>query len=351
MITPRGSEIIWEHDGDEQTLLATTWVNGRELLVAATSDHTIGLWDTADGTEVGEPYLEHNNVSGLVATVLDGHPVVASFGTKSLPSDIVEEFFDGDEDLSEIGQICVWDPLTHELVGMPMTGDGSIAIDVLQLTSITDASGVPLVLGIIGNDTADGGVVVWDLDTRVEELFLREPAPAHVDAMAPVTVDGQPLLIAAVTHDRFDDQPEGAYLVCAWNPRTGDRLGQPWQVAANARGAALTATVVSGQPLVALWTATDDHVRLYALPTGEPLAALPVADVGNPVLLRTNQQGDSTILAAAHPNGVVTVWELTQHQRIATVTNLAEVNDLLVTAAGHVIAATDNGLTAIRPIT
>jgi len=272
--------------------------------------------------------------------------VVASFGTKTLPSDIVEEFFGGDEDLSEIGQICVWDPLTHELVGMPMTGDGSINIDVLQLTSITDASGVPLVLGIIGNDTADGEVVVWDLDTRMEELCVREPAPAYV---APITVDGQPLLIAAVTHDRFEDQPEGTYLVCTWNPRTGDRLGQPWQVAANARGAALAATAVSGQPVVALWTATDDHVRLYRL-NGEPLAALPVADVGNPVLLRTSQ-GDSTILAAAHPNGVVTVWDLAQHQRIATVTGLGEVNDLLVTAAGQVIAATDNGLTAVQPAT
>jgi hypothetical protein len=61
-------------DTDEQTLLTTIQIDGRELLVATDSDHAIGLWDR----------------------------------WTTLPWGVVEEFFDGDGDAGDIEQIRVW---------------------------------------------------------------------------------------------------------------------------------------------------------------------------------------------------------------------------------------------------
>lgn len=253
-----------------------------------------------------------------------------------------------ESEYDDLSLIRVWDLATHEPVGAPIDTDGidsfsEIDLDVSDLAVVTDGS-EPLLVGIVGSEWASG-LTAWSLQTRRPErsFTIDSVSDVFVTAVVPVTVDGQPAIVAMLTDD---DQDDGE-LVCVWNARTGDRIGQPWHVPVDGRGTAMTAAVVSGRPVVAVYT-PDDRIWLCQLPNGAPIGALPVADVGKPEWLHAGHLGGSPVLRASHPDGVVTIWGVARRRRLATIDGLGGVNDLLVTLTGLIVAATDTGLTAIR---
>ncbi|MEO3790836.1 WD40 repeat domain-containing protein [Nonomuraea sp. B10E15] len=333
--------VAWQVGGGKRSLPATTVLDGRETLVALASDHMIGIWDTAHGTPAGQPYTGHaGDVTGLTATVLDGRPAVISFGEETAPTE-------SEHDHRRL--IRVWDPVTHEPVGTPID-DGGFTENGLHAggLAVVPGGGEPLLVGIEGNEWGSQAVA-WSLRTRREHrrFTLEMDFDMYTDALLPVMIDGTPAIVTVTNDDEDEGDEEDVLLVSVWDVHTGDLIGQSWRVPYDGRSTVVTAGLVSGVPVMALY-APDDRIRLRRLPDNAPIGSLPVADVGKPKVICIGNLGDVPILAAGHNDGVVTLWDLTQRHRCATIDGLGTINDLLVTATGLIIVATDDGLTAIR---
>ncbi|MFD0585493.1 WD40 repeat domain-containing protein [Dactylosporangium darangshiense] len=165
--------------------------DGSTLLASGSDNGTVRLWDPITGEPAGAPLTVHTDEVRAVAAVL------LPGGRTLLAS--------GGND----GTVRLWDPITGEPVGKPLTGHTN---GVQALTAVPLPGGSTL----LASGNFNGTVRLWDPTTGEP---VGKPLTGHtrwVQAVAAVPLpDGRTLLASG----SFDGT------VRLWDPTTGERVG------------------------------------------------------------------------------------------------------------------------------
>ncbi|SOB89039.1 hypothetical protein [Streptomyces sp. 1331.2] len=299
---------------------AVTTGEGTTVVVSASWDETVRLWDLATGAETGLPltgdgdddgteggydedtydaedddaYDDENSdeddtdhgygggdaVRALATAVIDGRPVVLTAWHDT--------------------ELRLWDPASGTLPGNPLPHDAEV--DAVATATL---DGRPVAV----TGSTEGDVRVWDLTTGED---LHGPLTGHeseVIAVATTTIDGRPVAVTA------DEET-----VRLWDLASGAPIGTPLGVPLGTPLAlpeaedtpcieTLATALVDGRPVVAVGS-DDGLVHLWDLTTraltGPPLRT---ADDG-PTALTTTQVAGRPALITGTTDGTVRTWDL-----------------------------------------
>lgn len=176
-------------------------VDGRAVLLTVGLDHTMRIWDLADGSPMGEPLAVHS--LDVATTTLDGRPVAVTGGAAE-------------------SALLVWDLATRTVVGEPLPGHGLHPTEIVA----TEADGRPIAV-TVGHDRT---VRLWDL---AEGRQIGDVLNTHTESLTAVAVadiEGRPVAAAACKDNTvmlWDVSPEGP----ARPARPADEdLRAPWRV-------------------------------------------------------------------------------------------------------------------------
>jgi WD40 repeat protein len=181
------------HTDDVNAVTAVTLADGRVLIASGSDDETVRLWDPLTGQQVGDPLTGH---TGWVQAVA---PVALPDGRVLIASGSNDE------------TVRLWDPLTGQQVGDPLTGHTGW-MQAVAPVALPDGR---VLLATGGHDAT---LRLWDPATgqQVGELFAD-----HINlvgAAAPVVLPGGRVLLASGSGDGT---------VRLWDPVTGHRTGRP----------------------------------------------------------------------------------------------------------------------------
>jgi WD40 repeat protein len=144
--------------------VACAVVDGRPVVVTASNDTWVRVWDLATGAPVGEPLAgyDHLPVRAVACAVADGRPVAVTASNDTW--------------------VRVWDLATGALIGWPLDGH----TDTVRAVACSVLDGRPI--AVTAGD--DASVRVWDLTTRT----CTDVTPMRADALA---VIGDQLIITS----------------------------------------------------------------------------------------------------------------------------------------------------------
>jgi serine/threonine protein kinase len=300
---------------DSVDAVATTQLNGRTVVISASADGTVRVWDLATGDPLGQPLsgFVPSYAPSLATALVDGRPVIVS------PSSNYT--------------VQPWDLATRSSVGRPLAGhtDSVLAVATTQLNGRS----------VIISGSADGTVRVWDLATGDPLGQPLGDVSAYVTSLATAQLDGQPVIIAGSTDrtvqawDLTSGAPVGQAIAGAgervaaaqlddrpviaavgdtprvWDLATGAPVGQPL------RGhtdfvSAVSVAELDGRPLIVSGS-VDRTLRLWDMATGNPISQPLTGHTDTVLAVATAELDGRPIIVSGSLDHTVRVWDLAAH--------------------------------------
>jgi WD40 repeat protein len=197
--------------------------------------------------------------------------------------------------------ICLWDPLSGNAVGSPLTGEGASLWAVFSIAAIS-LPGRTMLAAVGGHRV--GTVLLWDLAAALPAGTGVSGHGGGISSLAAVAVESGRTLLASAGRDQ---------MVHLWDPRTGKAAGPPLKAEDDAGPAYSLVAVrgVDGRTLLASgWR--DGSVRLWDPSTGTTAGA-PLVGHRSAVstLAALNLEHGRPLLASGDRAGMVRLWDLT----------------------------------------
>jgi V8-like Glu-specific endopeptidase len=244
---------------------------GRDIIVSASRDQTVRVWDAATGQPYGEPLTGHTDIVTAVA-----------IGRVAGQEIIVSASWDR--------TVRMWDAATGQPYGEPLTGH----TDIVTAVAIGRVAGQE----IIASASKDRTVRMWDAATGQP---YGEPLTGHTDIVMAVAI-GRDIIVSASR-----DQT-----VRMWDAATGQPYGEPLtghteMVMAVAVGG------VGGRDIIvsASW---DRTVRMWDAATGQPYGEPLTGHTDIVTAVAIGQVGGREIIASASGDQTVRVWDAATRQ-------------------------------------
>jgi len=328
LAVPTVPHFIWTHEPDYTLesahnahiggvwMIAMAELDGRQVVVSASSDRTMRLCDLATGQPIGVPFVGHTgDVTAVAVAILDGRPVAISGGldttlrlwdlATSEPigppiaghtgtiNDIAVATLSGRDvfiSASADATVRVWDLATGNPCGDPFIGH----IGEVQWVDVIDLDGRPAVV----SGSVDSTIRVWDLaiGTPVGSPIIAHPG--GVWAGVGTKLGGRPVVVSGGVDAT----------VRVWDPATGAPVGAPF--VGHAFGVwALAVADLDGRPVVVSGS-LDMTLRVWDLVTGELLRTPITANAGGVWTMRCALLHGRPVAVSAGGDSVVRVSDL-----------------------------------------
>jgi len=273
------------HKGYVKAVTAVSLPDGRTLIASGSSDGIVRLWDPVTGQQVGQPLTGHTDWVCAVAAV-------------PLPNGQVLI-----ATASSDRTVRLWDPTTSQQVGPPLTG---------HTDSVCAVAAVPLPDGrvLIASGGLDFTVRLWDPVTGQQVGQPLTGFQYAAKALASVSLPDGRVLLATGHADG---------VVRLWDPITGRQVGQPLTGHKDDVFSVNTKAVVplpNGRTLIATAGENSDTVRLWDPTTSQgdkpftghtdwvnAIAAVPLPD-------------GRTLLATGCYDATVRLWDPTTGRQV-----------------------------------
>jgi WD40 repeat protein len=263
-------QVITGHSGLVQAV-AVAKLDGRPVVVSASNDRSVRVWDLATGVPVGSPLAGHGgDVYAVAVGELDGRPVVVSGG--------------GDQ------AVRVWDLATGAPVGSPLAGHGG----PVHAVAVGELDGRPVVVSGSGDQT----IRVWDLATGAP---VGSPLAGHrwsVNAVAVAELDSRPVVVSASS-----DQT-----IRVWDLATGVPVGSPlaghrWSVNA------VAVAELDSRPVV-VSASNDQTIRVWDLATGALVGSPLTGHSWSVNAVAVAELDSRPVVVSASNDQTIRVWDL-----------------------------------------
>ena len=213
---PHVQKILNNHAGTSDLAFSP---DGKTLASSSYDNNNIILWDITTSEPIGQPLIEHKRGVDILAFSPDGKTLVSSGCGK----------FDQDGYTCLQGEIILWDVVTRQPIGQPLTGDTSEAYNL-----VFSPDGQTLASSSCGKFDQDGGytclqgeIILWDIITHqpIGQPFTGDTG--RIDSLAFSPLDGGKTL-AFDSCGKFDE-----YGICLqgeiilWDTATRQPIGQP----------------------------------------------------------------------------------------------------------------------------
>ena len=352
-VRPRTERIVLEGHHDWVNAVCAVAVEGRDLLVSASEDRTVRIWDPQTGEERVVLRGHQGGVSAGCAVTVEGQELLATTGDDSTvriwdpqtgENRVVLRGHEGwvtavcavaveGRDLVASagydGTVRIWDPAAHRpravleahysgvtaVCAVTVEGrellatggrDGTVRIwdpvighaarhhgghqGAISAVSVVTVEGRDLV----ASSGYDGTVRIWDPQTGEERVVLRGHQ-GSVSAVSVVTVEGRDL----VASSGYDGT------VRIWDPQAGEervvlRGHQGWVTA-------VCAVTVEGRELLAA-SGRDGTVRVWDPAADRPRAVLETPYSGVTAVCAVTVEGRE-LLAASGRDGITRTWD------------------------------------------
>ncbi|MFF3443132.1 WD40 repeat domain-containing protein [Streptosporangium sp. NPDC002721] len=284
------ADLVGRHD-DVVLAVSLGQMNGQPVAVTVGGgmhDDTMRVWDLTTRELIGEPIAgQPYSVETVAVGQVNGRPVAVTG--------------------SVVGTVRVWDLTTRKPMGEPMTRSHTGSVGAVAIGEVNGRP-VAVTAGDLGTETHKNPVRVWDLITREP---LGEPMTGHtgpVLAVAVGQVNGRPVAVTGSV--------DGTVRV--WDLTTRKPVGEPmtsrtgvWGVAIGEVNARPVAVTGSEDQNMRVWDLTKHTLIGEPVPTGHThgVSAVAVGQVnGRPVAVTggSNDSGD----------GSVRVWDLATRRPI-----------------------------------
>jgi WD40 repeat protein len=293
--------------------VAVAELDSRPVVITASADRTVRVWELATGTPVGAPFIGHTGwVNAVAVAELDSRPVVITGSDDTTVQ--VWELTTG----NPIGNIIrhtgpvnavtiaklngrpvvisaaartmqVWDLATGNPIGVPFHDIGWVR--TVAVTELDDRAVV-----ISGSD--DATVRLWDLNTCAT---VGTPFTGHtgrVNAVAVTELDGRPVVISGST-DRS---------VQVWDLDTRTPIGDPFTGHTD-RVCAVAVTKLDDRPVVISGSA-DRSVQVWDLDTRTPIGNPSIGHNNRVCAVAVTELDDRPVVISGSADRSVQVWDL-----------------------------------------
>ena len=321
----RPHAVIIGHTGNVTTV-TTAERDGRLVVISASSDATIRIWDLATGTPAGPPLTGHTGpVTAITLAQRDSRLVVIS--------------------ASSDATIRIWDLATGTPAGPPLTGHTG------PVTAITlaELDGTPVIVSA-SEDTTVG---IWNLETGAVMAQRLTGHTGHVTALTTVHLRGRPVIISggndntiqawdlasgvpadrsftghsgtvhAVTTADLHDRPfiisgseDGIRIwdltIRMWDRATGAPISQHLggQSGSYARVNAVTIAHLDGRPVI-ISGGGDRTIRIWDLATGAAVGQALTGHTAQVNAVTTAHLEDRPVIISAGNDDTIRIWDLT----------------------------------------
>ncbi|MEV6279315.1 hypothetical protein [Nocardia sp. NPDC051832] len=318
----RPHRVLTGHTGPVWTVTAVKQPDATVRLATGSDDSTIRLWDPITGDPVGQPLTGHTDAVLAATAVPVGGRPLLATGSRD-------------------ATVRLWDAGSGEAVGK-LVGHSDW---VLAVSAVVLHDGRPLLV----SGSADNTVRLWDPESGRQ---IRGPLTGHTDSVLAVTAlplpDGR-IVLASTGLDGT---------VRLWDPMTGKQIGQPMTGHTGWVWAIESVPLPDGRTLLATGS-QDNDVRLWDPATGKGVGKPLTGHTGWVLALATTPAPDGrTLLAAGSDDRTVRLWDpitgdpvgqpLTGHTDAVLALAAASLPD------GRTLLATgcqDNAVRLVHPVT
>ncbi|MFF4734195.1 AAA family ATPase [Streptomyces mirabilis] len=304
------------HTGKVRSVACTT-VSEQSVVVTASDDRVLRMWDLTTGTPVGEPLTGHTGaVTAIACTSLHGHPVAVTasddrvlrmwdlttgtpvgnqLGRRAGPTTAVAcTVLDGRPVAviaGDVDTLRIWDIATGMPIGPPLTSNAGF-ITALACTTL---NGYPIAVTASDDQTLE----TWDVATGRP---IGQPLPVHTDASTAVActvLENRPVAVTT-----SDDRT-----VRIWDLTRKRLVGRP-TIGHTGLVRAVACTSVEGRP-VAVSASDDRTVRIWDLTTGRPLCGPCIGHTGAVTAIACTSLHGHPVAVTASDDRTVRIWDLT----------------------------------------
>ena len=258
---------------DQGSVRAATTVDlgGRSVLVTATEDHTLRVWDLTTGVAVGEPLTGHTGaVLAVTASTLAGACVIVS--------------------ASADRTVRVWDLASGVPIGQPLLGHHGAVTEV--------ANAGPDEPNLIVTASHDGTLRLWDITTGEEVWAVPATHCGPVQGVAIASVAGRREVVSVSGDDRLH----------RWELATGIPITDPLTLGTDPVRAIAVAEYAGATVL--LTVGVRFGIRMFDLTTGSAVGP-GFHGPTNPLnALIVGRLAGRQVVAAAGVEATVWIWDV-----------------------------------------
>jgi WD40 repeat protein len=233
----------------------------------------IVLWDMVTGQPIGQPLTGHSDWVSSVIFSPDGKTLVSNSYDKT---------------------IILWDVKTHQPISQPVTGVYNVAFS---------PNGHSLAFGgcgkVANSKCIQGEILLWDMTTR---QFIGQPLLGHTGRVESLVFrpDGKTLASGGV---------DGTIIL--WDVATGQPIGQP--LSGQTYGISSMAFSPDGKTLAS--GSYDKTIILWDVATRQSIGQ-PIAEQRLEQVTSVAFSPDGKTLASSALNGNIILWDVATHQSI-----------------------------------
>ena len=248
--------------GHESVTTSAAFSPDKKLLVSASYDRTVRLWDVQSGTQIGQPFQGHKAWVTSVAFSYNGQLVCSG---------------------SNDHTIRLWDVETGGMVGQHMQDPSQVKAVMFSLDDQCIVSG-----------SSDGGIRVWDVHTRTES---GQPMLGHSDIVNTVAFSPDGWNIVSASDD-------GTAIL--WDFSTRNQIGR--YAISIAADIAISSATFSQDGRYIVTGSTDRNVYLWDISSGTK-SGLPFAGSSS-FIVAVAISPDCRRVYSASDGGRICVWDL-----------------------------------------